>query len=141
MWVSPFRHPRISGYLLLPAAFRSLSRLSSAPSAKASSLRSFLLNLSGHPRIALRKRLLFLLSLVVFLGCLFPSRLPLPASLRLASSMTGYFRFSVFGFQGTSCGLGVLLKPVGLSGLEPPTSRLSGVRSNRLSYKPRLNGD
>ena len=26
--------------------------------------------------------------------------------------------------------------PVGLSGLEPPTSRLSGVRSNRLSYKP-----
>ncbi len=25
---------------------------------------------------------------------------------------------------------------VGLSGLEPPTSPLSGVRSNRLSYKP-----
>ena len=30
-------------------------------------------------------------------------------------------------------------KPMGLSGLEPPTSRLSGVRSNRLSYKPILN--
>ena len=27
-------------------------------------------------------------------------------------------------------------KYMGLSGLEPPTSRLSGVRSNRLSYKP-----
>ena len=25
---------------------------------------------------------------------------------------------------------------VGLSGLEPPTSRLSGARSNQLSYKP-----
>ena len=30
----------------------------------------------------------------------------------------------------------VLPPPMGLSGLEPPTSRLSGVRSNRLSYKP-----
>ena len=38
MWVSPFRHPRIKGYLLLPVAFRSLSRLSSALSAKASTL-------------------------------------------------------------------------------------------------------
>ena len=28
---------------------------------------------------------------------------------------------------------------MGLSGLEPPTSRLSGVRSNRLSYKPFFN--
>ena len=39
--VSPFRHLRIKGYLLLPAAFRSLSRLSSALSAKASTLCSF----------------------------------------------------------------------------------------------------
>ena len=46
MWVSPFRNLRIMGYLLLPAAFRSLSRLSSALSAKASTLRSFLLDLS-----------------------------------------------------------------------------------------------
>ena len=45
MWVSPFGYLRISGYLLLPAAFRSLSRPSSALSAKASTLRSFLFDL------------------------------------------------------------------------------------------------
>ena len=39
--VSPFRHLRVTGYLLLTVAFRSLSRLSSALSAKASTLRSF----------------------------------------------------------------------------------------------------
>ena len=44
--VSPFRHPRLIGYLLLPAAFRSLSRLSSALSAWASALCSFLLDQS-----------------------------------------------------------------------------------------------
>ena len=43
--VSPFRDPWIKGYLLLPMAFRSLSRLSSALSAKASALCSFLLDL------------------------------------------------------------------------------------------------
>ena len=48
--VSPFRHLRINGYLHLPAAFRSLSRLSSALSAKASTLRSFLLNLFDAQR-------------------------------------------------------------------------------------------
>ena len=30
---------------------------------------------------------------------------------------------------------------VGSSGLEPPTSRLSGVRSNHLSYEPSFGGD
>ena len=43
-WVSPFRYLRIKAYLQLPEAFRSLSRLSSALSAKASTLRSLLLN-------------------------------------------------------------------------------------------------
>ena len=37
--VAPFRNPWINGCLLLPKAFRSLPRLSSAPSAKAFSLR------------------------------------------------------------------------------------------------------
>ena len=38
--VSPFRNPWIIAHLQLPAAYRSLSRLSSALSAKASALRS-----------------------------------------------------------------------------------------------------
>ena len=41
MWVSPFRNLRIKDCLHLPAAFRSLPRLSSAPSAKAFALRPF----------------------------------------------------------------------------------------------------
>ena len=39
--VSPFGDLRVYGYLLLTAAYRSLSRPSSAPDAKSSSLRSF----------------------------------------------------------------------------------------------------
>ena len=39
--VSPFGNLRVNGYLLLTAAYRSLSRPSSAPDAKSFSLRSF----------------------------------------------------------------------------------------------------
>ena len=53
MWVSPFRDLRVNGYLLLTAAYRSLSRLSSALSAKASTLRSSSLDLL-HKAFALR---------------------------------------------------------------------------------------
>ena len=44
-WVSPFRYLWINGYLLLPIAFRSLSRLSSALGAQAFNLFSLQLNL------------------------------------------------------------------------------------------------
>ena len=40
MWIAPFGHLRINVCLQLPAAFRSLSRPSSAPSAKAFTLSS-----------------------------------------------------------------------------------------------------
>ena len=40
-----------------------------------------------------------------------------------------YYLFSLCSCQGTV---------VGSSGLEPPTSRLSGARSNQLSYEPLL---
>ena len=45
--VSPFGNLRIEAYLQLTAAYRSLSRPSSAPDAKAFPLRSFVLDLSG----------------------------------------------------------------------------------------------
>ena len=85
-WVSPFRYLRIIGYLLLPEAFRSLSRLSSALSAKASTICSF--HHDQNVDIAL-STLVSRLSVLCFfsrnlLGCLF--------SLRF---------FLVCGFQGT----------------------------------------
>ena len=42
-WVAPFGNPRIIGHLHLTAAYRSLSRPSSPPRAKAFPLRSYLL--------------------------------------------------------------------------------------------------
>ena len=81
MWVSPFRNLRVDGYLLLTAAYRSLSRLSSALSAKASTLRSFLLDLLFAISYSVRKwglddfssaikRLHFCLVYKLFLGLL-----------------------------------------------------------------------
>ena len=142
--VSPFRHPRIDGYVPLPAAFRSLSRLSSAPGAKASALCPSLLNrLLPAPRLAWRflgssralARLLWIpVPCAAPMGALPPAsrrhfslldvRWGLPHRLVLFVSI----RFSRYSWRP--------LPPMGLSGLEPPTSRLSGVRSNRLSYKP-----
>ena len=64
-------------------------------------------------------------------------------SQRLCNFLIKYIQYisyiSICSFQGTYRQLLSLSDTywlVGLSGLEPPTSRLSGVRSNRLSYKP-----
>ena len=46
--IAPFGYLRIISCLPIPAAFRSLPRPSSAPDAKASSLRSYQLNLFSH---------------------------------------------------------------------------------------------
>src|SRR5699024_11853681 len=94
-WVSPFRDLRIIGYLLLPEAFRSLSRLSSALGAKASALCSFLLGLSDA--IALTSDGL----LVFFYHC---SRSASFSSLSLTfnvSSRNECFTYAVFKVQCT----------------------------------------
>ena len=51
--VSPFGNLRIDAYVPLPGAYRSLSRPSSAPDAKAFPLRSYSLNLVGASSISL----------------------------------------------------------------------------------------
>ena len=125
--VSPFGHLRIVGHLHLPEAFRSLSRPSSAPIAKASSLRPFLLDLLRSSLLVLFFRELFRLSLSLaycFSHNCFFNFFPL---LSVVCSLYSVFKLL---FEISSISL------VGSSGLEPPTSCLSGTRSNRLSYEP-----
>ena len=86
MWVSPFRHLRITGHVLLPAAFRSLSRLSSALSAKASALRPFCLTFSSHFHPC--KTLLIKLLPLISMG----SR---PAGIALPAVLAGLFFASI----------------------------------------------
>ena len=77
MWVSPFRNLRIKGYLLLPEAYRSLSRLSSALSAKASTLRSYMLDhLLHRPSVgdAVSRFSFDNIVIDVFLSCVIPSK-------------------------------------------------------------------
>ena len=84
--VSPFRYPWITGYLLLPMAFRSLSRLSSALSAKASTLRSSSLNQAFFA--ASVPRLVQVVALLMKLNWFFKSYL---------------MSFPMCSFQGTVC--------------------------------------
>ena len=106
--VSPFGHLRITGYLLLPAAFRSLSRPSSALSAKASTLRSFLFDLPVLIAFKTGGSLAFLHSIVFTIEwavvCLIrylllkiTPRMSFPISKRL----TFFGLFRICSFQGT----------------------------------------
>ena len=127
MWIAPFGYLRIKVCLQLPAAFRSLPRPSSASDAKAFSLRSYQLDhfeLCSHLLLkAFTKNFCFSLIVVkipdfylsfIFLICIY------------------LFLYSIFKLLS----LETFVSMVGTSGLEPPTSRLSGVRSNHLSYAP-----
>jgi hypothetical protein len=83
-WVSPFGHPRLNACLRLTVAFRSLPRPSSAPSAKASALCSYFLDLLLAP---CGVRLLIL----VFSGVVSPARDP--KAIRIYFDV-GYMQFS-----------------------------------------------
>ena len=183
---SGFPHSEIHGYigyLLLPVAYRSLSRPSSAPDAKAFPLRSFQLDLSNHllilkvelcrqfnrifeivivthlydvPQLKLKIRsfklyvqktsLLPCLSLLHYIVQF--SRFDLPTAFAARFEDLSYARSS----NPTTTVVSVSRPPdeirlylalharcnllVGPSGLEPPTLRLSVVRSSQLSYGP-----
>ena len=169
--VSPFRNLRVVGYLLLTAAYRSLSRLSSALSAKASTLCSLLLDLHHFIALIWWSFKMLYISIRVYLytlGLFFSDVLIITHSFewcwlryiflgkyiiicmrfsRYSADITLQWRRRDSNSRPPACKAGALpteLRPhranvnkkIGLSGLEPPTSRLSGVRSNRLSYKP-----
>ena len=200
--VSPFGYLRVEAYLQLTAAFRSLSRPSSAPDAKAFTLCSCSLELFAKFPLLFSRSLELLeflkqinVSVIVnsfvkrfypfawiFLPpfgeiVIYPNFLERPSWIWLISvksflSLSSYLfvsyssiyfiRFSMNIFPISWIGLvgsnsnhsptyrvlicsalkrfGLIPRPfgrlVGSSGLEPPTSRLSGARSNHLSYEP-----
>ena len=158
-WVSPFGYPRINAYSQLPVAFRSVSRPSSPLIAKASTkcsyhsldsslcinnLLSILLSKIFYPFIFLQIKVYYTLlhkelSFFIFFFFLFTlfynylisqikslfgggkeDRTPDPLLAKQVLSQLSYTPNLL----------------VGLGRLELPTSRLSGVRSNHLSYKP-----
>ena len=165
---SGFPHSEIhgyNGYLLLPVAYRSLSRPSSAPDAKAFPLRSFQLDLSNHLlilKVELCRQFNRIFEIVIVTHLYDVPQLKLKIrSLKLfrvqKTSLLPCFSLlhsTLFSFQGSIFQL--LLQPdlkiclfarssnptttvtgmVGPSGLEPPTLRLSVVRSSQLSYGP-----
>ena len=187
-WVSPFGNLRIIGYLLLPEAYRSLSRPSSAPDAKAFPLRSFQLDLSNHLlilKVELCRQFnrIFEIVIVTHLYDVPQLKLKIRSSVlsnkRPLCCLAYHFFITLFSFQGSIFQL--LLQPdlkicltpglqiqqqtavsvsrppdeirlylalharcnllVGPSGLEPPTLRLSVVRSSQLSYGPVVDAD
>ena len=172
MSVSTFGYLRIRAYLQLPVAFRSLSRPSSAPCAKAFTLCSCSLELPCYilynccslffELLEFHKhfRLLILCEKTSFsFWIIFPPfgeivsifRWSFTLLLKKDQMLLKLISFNLFVLFSISVRFYssiyfirfsmIILRTsfeilVGSSGLEPPTSRLSGVRSNHLSYEP-----
>ena len=136
-WVPPFGNLRVVAYLQLTVAYRSSSRPSSPVCAKASTVRPYYLLIKSCLVTCNSVKILIYKFVYIF-----------------------FYDSNLFSFQSSSwwslsgsnrwpptCKAGALpaeLRPhefdkillVGLIGFEPTTSRLSGVRSNQLSYRP-----
>ena len=163
--LSGFPHSEIhgyNGYLLLPVAYRSLSRPSSAPDAKAFPLRSFQLDLSNHLlilKVELCRQFNRIFEIVIVTHLydvpqlklkirsfkLYVQKTSLLPCLSLLHYIVQFSRFDLptaFAARFEDLSLCQVFKSnnncclVGPSGLEPPTLRLSVVRSSQLSYGP-----
>ena len=98
-WVSSFRDLRINAYLQLPEAYRSLSRLSSAPSAKAFALRPCSLDHSNYSL----SRMACISSWFSLLPTKIIVTLPFEIVIFLKKELTIIFVSQLlFSFQGTS---------------------------------------
>ena len=106
--VSPFRNHWVAGYLLLASAYRSLSRLSSALSAKASTLRSYSLNLLRYLYhftlcIALQVRVFWFSDQLLLISFLILFLYRFDMFSHISSDVLNNFRcFSMCSFQGTA---------------------------------------
>ena len=140
--VSPFGNLRINAYVPLPGAYRSLSRPSSAPDAKAFPLRSYqldhfwfsIMNYAGHRRISFYRSNCSCYPII-------PQYLFQTASAALPSVALLLLFFSLFSFQGAvpvkdriktlKGSLSVLIHSsmVEISGIEPLTSCVQSRRS------------
>ena len=132
--VSPFGYPRIEGCFRLPVAFRRSLRPSSASNAKAFPLRPYQLDLFQN---YVSYRFLLISSTFYCSKNFYPKQLFRLFEyfwLHYLVVSISHYLYSVFKVHFYHKAF--LLYVVGPSGLEPPTSRLSGVRSNHLSYEP-----
>ena len=142
-WVSPFGHRRINACCQLPDAFRRLPRPSSPLTAKASTVCAYSLDHITPSRLRVIRRREHQRLITSNKGARAPrlslydtswtfvsKRSLLPDCQRTRTWLQRQARFRSLCAQSHS-------ELVGLGGLEPPASPLSGVRSNHLSYRPK----
>ena len=144
-WVSPFGHRRIKAYCQLPDAFRRLSRPSSPLTAKASTMCAYSLDHITPSCLRMTRIPANGTTYHYFNKAARAARLSLTTRCRHSSQTLATSRFSKNmpqpqrqGISKCVCAVIQRYIVVGLGGLEPPASPLSGARSNHLSYRPNV---
>ena len=143
-WVSPFGHCRIKACCQLPDTFRRLPRPSSPLTAKASTVCAYSLDHITPSRLGADTSHANITTITTSIKVL--SHLALASTTRHGHSSQNARYIPIVkehaaGFSAGRvsdlCVRNCHSELVGLGGLEPPASPLSGVRSNHLSYRPK----